>query len=393
MEETSLYVHIPFCRHRCSYCDFNTYAGMEALIDDYVQALCSEAAALAESAGERIRTRTVFFGGGTPSLLSLRQIQTILTTLREQLEIVPGAEITLEANPGTVNAEFLAGLKKLGVNRLSMGVQSAQSSELRLLEREHDFGDVIQGMQWARQAGFENVSIDLIFGLPYQNLEAWQRNLEPALGLEPDHISLYALSLEHGTPLKQWVGRGLLPEPDADLAADMYEWTMDVLRDHGFVQYEISNWARKNGSGIKACRHNLQYWRNEAYIGLGAGAHGFIGGYRTENVLAPRAYTQRFLSATKKAFPRTPATVTARPVGRHQEMRETMMMGLRLVEEGVSRRYFAERFGVEPEDMFGEEIALLAGRGLLEWAGDERERLRLTPGARFIGNQVFRQFV
>ncbi len=385
----SLYLHIPFCRHRCAYCDFNTYAGLETLIPDYVTALQRELRFLGEQA-DYPAVGTVFLGGGTPSLLPLTALDSLFRTLRASFALLSEAEITLEANPGTVDFPYLRGLRALGVNRLSFGVQSANPGELRLLERIHDYPQAIQAVTWARQAGFDNLNLDLIFGLPYQRLEDWQRSLELALGLSPEHLALYALTLEHGTPMQHWVARGLLPAPDPDLAAEMYEWAAERLSQAGYVQYEISNWARRESY---ACRHNLTYWRSAPYLGLGAGAHGYVPGLRTVVVRAPQAYIRRMeaFAGVSLAFPRTPATIEAHPLTVQEEMGEYMMMGLRLTQEGVLADAFQQRFGVPLETVYGEQIAHLTALGLLEWTSNQA--LRLTPGAYLLGNQVFMAFV
>jgi oxygen-independent coproporphyrinogen-3 oxidase len=413
MTAYSIYLHIPFCRHRCAYCDFNTYAGLEGLILEYTRALCREIEYSAQASGERLMVQTVFFGGGTPSLLPAGELETILECLDRSFSLSSDLELTLEANPGTVDLQYLRELRRLGVNRLSLGMQSAQPGELRLLEREHDFGDVIQAVSWARQAGFENLNLDLIFGLPYQSLVSWQQNLELALGLEPEHLSLYALTLEHGTPMQHWVSRGLLDEPDPDLAAEMYERASDTLESKGYAQYEISNWARREGNGkVSSCRHNLQYWRCLPYLGFGAGAHGYAAGLRVANVLSPGMYVSRFppiqddppeekadLAARMtigssfvnlSTFPRTPATAQATEIDRAAEMGEVMMMGLRLTEEGVSRAGFEERFGSGLEAVYPKQIERLVKLSLLEWKGDS---LRLTKRGRLLGNQVFVEFI
>ncbi len=244
----SIYLHIPFCVHRCGYCDFNTYAGLQNLIPSYVEALCSEARIIHQALGQRLDVQTVFFGGGTPSLLPLHAIERILDTLAQCFSLLPDSEISLEANPGTVSLEYLQGLFASGVNRLSLGMQTANPSELQLLERQHDYLDVIHAVTWARKAGFSNLNLDLIFGLPGQDLPSWQRNLALALQLNPEHLALYALTVEHGTPLGTWTRRGLLSEPDADLAAGMYETASETLDLNGYTQYEISNWARHHFS-------------------------------------------------------------------------------------------------------------------------------------------------
>ena len=254
-------------------------------------------------------------------------------------------------------------------------------------------------MSWARRAGFDNLNLDLIFGLPYQPLQSWQRSMELALGLHPEHVSLYALTLEHGTPLGHWAARGLLSEPDPDIAAEMYEWAMERLEHSGYEQYEISNWALIRDGQLLACRHNLQYWRNLPYLGLGAGAHGYAGGARTVNVLAPAAYIERLLAASEPGpeqgalFPTTPATQSVQRIERQAEIGETMMTGLRLVQEGVSNRNFKQRFGQALQDVFPAQIERLVRLGLLEWGGDDYDRLRLTRPGRLLGNQVFVEFI
>lgn len=392
--EFSIYLHVPFCRHRCSYCDFNTYAGISGLIPAYIQAICLEIQLLGESAGMRLPVRTVYFGGGTPSLVPLPDLDKVLATLHENFDLLTGAEISLETNPGTVNQAYFQGLKSVGVNRLSLGMQSAVPAELRLLEREHDFPQVVQAVDWARRAGFDNLNLDLIFGIPNQTHLTWQETLSNALTLQPDHFSLYALSLEQGTPMHSQIERKLLPAPDPDLAADLYEYSADQLDRAGYLQYEISNWARQALDGrTKTCQHNLQYWRNLPYLGLGAGAHGYAGGIRTSNVPAPTLYIERLLAGQVQAFPLTPAIEESIQVERSAEIAETMMMGLRLVQEGVSNRIFQERFGEDLRRIFGVKIGRLCALGLLEWAGRDADILRLTPRGRLLGNQVFVEFI
>ncbi len=394
MEDHSLYLHIPFCRHRCAYCDFNTYAGQDSLIPAYVDALCQEIELVSQAAGERIPVHTVFFGGGTPSLLPDPSFDQILSAIRACFDLHPDAEITLEANPGTVSLPYLRALRRMGFNRISFGVQSAHPEDLRLLERQHNYLDVIQAVTWARRAGFDNLSLDLIFGVPFQTLERWQQTVELVLGLRPDHLSLYALTVEHGTPFQHWAARGLVPLPDDDLAADMYEWAGERLARAGFDQYEISNWASRAPDGVlRACRHNLQYWRGLPYIGFGAGAHGYVAGTRTANVLAIRAYIERCRSGQPREFPLGPALASAEKIDPFTAMQERMMVGLRLTDEGVSAADFERRFGQTLEQVFPAEIQRLAAVGLLEWAGGDTRCLRLTPRGRLLGNRVFMQFV
>src|SRR5215207_10312909 len=304
----SLYFHIPFCTHRCAYCDFNTYAGQEELIPGYVEALLREIEFVGQQttqlANKATTVHTIFFGGGTPSLLSPRQFETIFKAIRTNFVRTDDAEITIEANPGTVSYENLLELRKIGINRISYGVQSANAEELRMLERAHDFFDVIEAVTSARKAGFENLNLDLIYGLPEQTLQTWQTTVKRILDLHPEHISAYALTLEHGTPFGRWSSKGLLPLPDPDLAAEMYEWASETFEANGYIQYEISNWAKPGHE----CRHNLQYWRGRPYLAFGAGAHGYANGYRYSNVLRIKTYIERLANPpiTSYQFPITP---------------------------------------------------------------------------------------
>jgi oxygen-independent coproporphyrinogen-3 oxidase len=240
--DTSIYLHLPFCVHRCAYCDFNTYAGQESLLPAYVDALLREINYIAATRPSGYQTiGTIFFGGGTPSLLSGSQLASVMDALRAAFTFIPNLEASLEANPGTTSLEFLHQIRAAGLNRLSFGVQSANPDELHLLERAHDFFDVIQSVKWARQAGFNNLNLDLIYGLPEQTLDRWQNTVKRIIDLHPEHVSAYALTLEYGTPFGRWSSKGLLPTPSPDLAADMYEWAGEYLEENGYVQYEISN--------------------------------------------------------------------------------------------------------------------------------------------------------
>lgn len=394
MDPISIYLHIPFCQHRCGYCDFNTYAGIQELIPAYVDALIEEIKVFTRNSPEKKKAHTIFFGGGTPSLLTSFQIERILNTLNKEFAITKNVEISLEANPGTVNQEYLMELYSLGVNRLSMGVQSTIAHELKLLERNHGYRDAVNAVEFARKAHFDNISLDLIFGLPNQKLSDWKKNLINAFDLGPDHISLYALTIEQGTPLKKQIDKGMFPYPNDDQAADMYEWTMDFLAEKGFSHYEISNWAKSNtlGKSFQA-KHNLQYWKNYPYIGFGAGAHSFMGGHRFSNILFPAKYIQKMKEKDMVKFPIAPTSIDVQEISKEIEMQETMMMGLRLLQQGVSSSEFFIRFGVELEKVFKTEIEGLIKNGLLRWQGDVNENLILTRRGRLLGNQVFMNFV
>jgi oxygen-independent coproporphyrinogen-3 oxidase len=409
----SLYIHIPFCTHRCAYCDFNTYAGQEGSIPAYVDALCREIEYLGARAVESpLQIHTVFFGGGTPSLLSAKQFESILQSIRANFALAEETEITIEANPGTVSYTGLLDLRKLSINRISFGVQSANTEELRMLERTHSFLDVIEAVSSARKAGFDNLNLDLIYGLPEQTLETWQTTVRRILDLHPEHISAYALTIEHGTPFGRWMARGLLSLPDPDLAAEMYDWASEVFKDDGYSQYEISNWAKDTAPGgatrgrdassrpTYACRHNLQYWRGLPYLAIGAGAHGYANGYRYSNVLRIKTYIERLTEyeSTNHSFPLTPTTVNHHTQTQQDDMSEFMMTRLRLIQEGVSEQDFRMRFGQSMCDVYGKEIDELLDVGLVEWYsagenGSSDRGLRITQPGRLLGNQVFMRFV
>ncbi len=399
MTFTSLYIHIPFCLHRCGYCDFNTYAGVQGLIPKYTRAVCTELEYLSHSAPERINIHTTYFGGGTPSLLPAEMVGEILQRANKVFNLSPAPEVTMEANPGTLSADYLRQVAELGVNRVSLGMQSALQAELTLLDRQHTFQDVVQAVKWAGQAGINNLNLDLIFGLPRQNLGDWLASLEAALDLQPQHLSLYALTLEHGTPLQHAITRGSLPEPDPDLAADMYEAARDRLRAAGFAHYEISNWARAADNGeLFACQHNQQYWRTMPYLGVGAGAHGFLHNNRTVNVATPSDYINRLEHAAEASyppakFPSTPATIEMHHISQETEIGEMMMMGLRLVEEGVNNVDFARRYGMPLQAKFTPQIEQLVDSGLIEWVEEQEQRLRLTTKGQLLGNRVFAEFI
>lgn len=399
--ETSIYIHIPFCKHRCAYCDFNTYAGHEGLIPAYVEALVREIEYVGERQPEPLTVHTVFFGGGTPSLLSPPQFDSILRTLRSAFTWTANAEVSIEANPGTTSFAALTALRGIGINRISFGVQSSNTEELRMLERIHDFFTVIQAVKDARKAGFDNLNLDLIYGLPQQTLDSWITTLARVADLAPEHISAYALTLEHGTPFGRWASRGLLPIPDADLAAEMYEHAGHFLAERGYLHYEISNWAKRNPESKDQnvtlfCRHNLQYWRSLPYLAFGAGAHGYAHGYRYSNALRIKTYIDRLAesSAAHLPFPLSPAAVNKHRQTEQDDISDYMINNLRLLEDGVSESDFHTRFGRGLEEVFPKEIRELIGHGLLEkTTSDSSEVFRLTERGRLLGNQVFMRFV
>ena len=380
----SLYLHIPFCTAKCGYCDFNSYEGLDHLVPDYTPALVRELGLWAPAA-RQFEVRTIFFGGGTPSLSSLDDMRTLAGAIRERYAVAPDAEWTLEANPTDLSRDHLAGLREIGFNRLSIGIQSLHDDELELLDRQHSGARALDALRDARAAGFENVNADLIFGLIEQPLSRWQETLDGVLALRPEHLSCYALTIEPGTHLYYRVQKGQLPEPDPDVVADQYEWTRERLARAGYEQYEISNWARP---GL-ACRHNLVYWRAQPYLGIGAGAHSFFAGQRLANVDSPSRYVELVNASHEEreregggalqqiAGGETPDAATLRA--------DALILGLRLL-EGVSAAEFAARFGMSLREAFGEAIERHAAIGLLEWDG---ERLRLSERGLLLANEVF----
>jgi oxygen-independent coproporphyrinogen-3 oxidase len=399
-----LYVHIPFCSAKCGYCDFNSYAGQESLIPAYTQALLQEAE-MWSATRPGWRVETVFFGGGTPSLMPLPEMERLLEGLRRRFRPPPRAEVTLEANPGTVDERYLSRLRALGVSRLSLGVQSFRDDELAFLDRIHSAEAAREAYRAARSAGFDNVSLDLIFGLPGQTVDRWLESLEQAIALGPEHLSIYALTVADGTPLARDVAGGRTPAPDQDLQAELYERTAERLEPAGYEQYEISNWARPG----RRCRHNLTYWHNDLWLGLGAGAHSHLPGnwelgtgkrgtgtgnrcYRLATAAAPERYVD-LVNETWKQWSQEGALpleamrqVTFREESDPSlELSDTLVLGLRL-SEGVSVGELRRRFGQAALERHAAAFEEAASQGLLEPVDG---RLRLTARGRLLANEVF----
>ncbi|GIV89948.1 MAG: coproporphyrinogen III oxidase [Chloroflexus sp.] len=390
-----LYIHIPFCHRRCSYCDFNTYANVEHRIAAYVDALCAELAMLRESlpplpkspAAAALRP-SIFFGGGTPSMLTPAQIERILTAAAALVPLET-AEISLEANPGTVlGRDYLRDIRSLGVNRLSMGVQSLHDPTLRILGRIHTAAEARASYLDARTVGFESINLDFIFGLPGQDLADWQATLTEVIAWDVDHLALYSLILEENTPLYAQVTAGRVQIPDDDLTAVMYELAMDLLDKAGYRHYEISNWVRPQPDDRPdapprlACHHNLAYWFNSDYLAAGAGAHGHLFPQRYVNIRSIDGYIAAVQAGHRpiaETIPLTPADLAA----------ETMMMGLRL-DIGVSFEHFAARVGDDLTEHYGTTLHELMQHGLI--AMDDR-RVWLTERGRMVGNHVFAHFL
>jgi len=379
----SLYVHIPFCTAKCGYCDFNSYAGQDHLVPSYSEGLIHEAQLWQKTVAGR-GVRTMFFGGGTPSLMPVEELRAIMDGLHDAFDIAPEAEITLEANPNSLDEEYLRTIRDVGINRLSIGVQSFHDDELKALDREHSATDATNAYRAARAAGFDNVSLDLIFGLPEQEMSSWQESVEEALALEPDHISLYALTVEQGTPLARDVARGRTPSPDPDAQADQYEWTQERLAEAGYEHYEISNWAKPG----HRCEHNLTYWRCQEYLGLGAGAHSYLDGVRFAVATLPNRYLELVNESWEGMLAgggEMRQVVSGETITPELAMADTLILGMRL-NEGISLSAFRARFGVDALEHFAEHLEMPFAERLVEHADDH---LRLTKRGRLLANEVF----
>lgn len=345
MEHLGIYVHIPFCVRKCAYCDFASYAGREEDMPSYVEALCEEIRARAGETG-RLQADTVFFGGGTPSLLPETLLEKIVNTIRACFDLTETCEFTVESNPGTLSPALAQAMVRLGVNRLSMGMQCAQSHLLQRLNRIHSMEDVKSAVRIAREAGIRQLNLDLMLGLPGQTQQDMQETLREALELSPDHLSCYALIVEEGTPLKRQIDSGALSLPGDEADRAMYEICRQTLREKGYAQYEISNFAREG----KRCRHNVHCWQYQPYLGFGCAAHSFYGGQRRANPSSLDAYLRGEEAQIES-------------IAAEDAMFEYMMLGLRLT-DGVEERAFAQRFGMELWQIYGKQLEkpLLDGR-------------------------------
>lgn len=376
LSDWGIYVHIPFCRSRCTYCDFNTVTGMgEADHAQYMEALAAQWATEVLPAGRLV---SVYFGGGTPSLVAPERLAPLLARLSERAGPLDGVEITLEANPGTVTPRRLEAYRRLGVNRLSVGVQALQDRHLLALNRAHSVEDVSRVVSWARAAGFVNVSLDAIYGLADQTDAEWRETVEGLIAMNPEHVSLYRLQVEEGTPLQIQVKRGAVRLPEEDRVADMADEAERRLVQAGYEAYEISNYAR----GGRYSRHNRLYWELNPYIGLGAGAHAFDGTRRWWNVRSVRKYMQQASAGLE-------VTAGCELLTEDMAMREYLWLGLR-ERAGVSRTRFSARFGEPPDRRFGDVLRRLHDLGMIEEAP---ERIRLTPRGWEVANQVFMHLV
>ena len=394
MNSLALYLHIPFCGQRCHYCDFNTFSGQDRRQADYVAALSNEirlwGRTIDQSTLAQAPTKTIFFGGGTPSRLSPEEIGTLLDACRKSFRVQPDAEITMEANPNDGTVERLSGYRAAGVNRLSFGVQVMDDALLPILGRDHAVADVYSSIDSARTVGFDNLNVDLIYGLPGQTLEGWRLTLQEALKLDVEHISTYGLTIEPNTRFGHDAAAGRISAVDPDLAADMVETADALVPESGYERYEIANFSKPG----RECRHNLTYWRNEPFLGLGAGAHSSTVVSRFGDVRALGSFIR---NATRWHGPSFTDLIPTKdgliewvdPLSEATMRGETMMLGLRL-REGVNRQDYAARRGIDPVELWKHECDELTGWGLLDISNDT---VRLTDRGRMMGDDVFVRFV
>ena len=383
MKELELYVHIPFCVQKCAYCDFLSASAEPSKRQDYVDALIREIRGYRQ-AYAAYHVRTIFVGGGTPSVLTPEQIRAVFCALRESFCVDQEAEVTLEVNPGTGTREKIQAWKEAGINRLSIGLQSVRDTELRMLGRIHTYRQFLEIWDEVRSAGFRNVNVDLISGIPGQTIKSWGQTLETVTNLQPEHLSAYSLMLEKGTPFHEKYGEGKqIPEgeptlPDEETDRLIYEETERILRAYGYTRYEISNYAKEGYQ----CRHNVGYWKRKDYLGIGLGASSLIGNRRFCHVSDLREYQKRVKNRRDLCEETTLLSVK-------DEMEEFMFLGLRMT-EGIKKPDFYRAFGRTIEQIYGEVLARMERYGLLE-IGDRE--VRLTDRGRDISNAVFAEFL
>jgi len=373
-----LYLHLPYCISKCPYCDFNSYQLKEDnQISSYIPALYQEIAVYSQKL-KKSNIKTIYLGGGTPTILSGIQICNILKFCKDKFRVDKNAEITIEANPGTLNGEKIKLLTESGINRLSLGAQSFNNTFLKKLGRIHNTQEIIDSYYLARDAGFKNINIDIMFALPDQTTEDLQITLKKAVSLKPDHLSLYNLTIKPGTEYYKEYKRGNLKLPTEDEEFNMYNWAINFLEESGFKHYEIANFARPQ----KRSMHNLIYWQNKPYLGIGAGAYSFIRGYRYMNYENPAIYIKETMSG------KLPID-NGEKLSLRKRMIETIILGLR-TKDGVIYKKFKTRFGINLNDIFSKQINKLVNLRLLR---KDNYKIKLTNKGIFLANTVFREFV
>lgn len=388
MKAFGIYVHIPFCRQKCFYCDFPSFAGRERMIGPYLEALEQEVGQVRQRLSDRgeavfgsdgkLAPRTLYIGGGTPTVLETVALPDVLYLLQKHIDVEGIEEFTIEANPGTVDGEKLRLLRSLGINRLSLGVQSFDDGCLKAMGRIHSGREAVEAVAEAQDAGFGNISVDLMYGLPGQDMEILQESVETALSLGVQHISIYGLQLEEGTVFDKMQQQGRLHLPPEELTEKMYDYITAVLPEYGYQRYEISNFAL---TGYES-RHNLSYWQDVPYLGFGSGAHSYWGDCRYQNPARIEVYMEEIFQG--RAMCHVEERVTEKA-----HMEEFCFLALRTA-EGISRRRFADVFGRDVEDVYGEIVRSLREEGLLL---ENKERIYLSPLGMKYGNRVFAEFL
>jgi len=387
-----IYIHIPFCKSKCYYCDFSSYSGKDSLAGPYFDSLFSEIEGKAEELGERT-VRSVFIGGGTPSYVNPEYIIRTMEICSKYFRLDSNAEVSIESNPGTLTYEKLKAYKEAGINRLSIGLQAWQDHLLSELGRIHSKEQYVENIEAAYKAGFRNINTDLIFGLPNQSLEDWAETLEMVTSVGKDlglvHLSCYSLQIEEGTVFGDRLQRGTLKPADDKLDRKMYSYAIKALKEKGFHHYEISNFAKPGYE----CRHNMIYWKALEYAGFGAGAHSYLNGFRSSNPEKIEEYIEAVNGGKLSGWGES------QYIDKRESMSEFMILGLRLV-DGVSSREFEERFSQSLQSVFGETIEHLYGEGLLEMMpekngkdGSADEIIKLTRLGLDLGNKVFAEFL
>ena len=373
-KELELYIHIPFCAKKCDYCDFLSFAAPETIYRTYTEKLMEEICYQSVSYKEYVVV-SIFIGGGTPSVLPYGYLETVMNVVRENYDVSPEAEITVEVNPGTVTADKLVSYQRGGINRISLGLQSTVNTELQALGRIHSFEDFLRSYQLVRQAGFQNINVDLMSAIPGQTLESWKNTLRKVVMLRPEHISAYSLIVEEGTPFYDRYGEDGtgLPEEEAD--REMYHFTKSYLAEKGYERYEISNYAKPG----YACRHNIGYWTGRAYLGVGLGASSYIEDIRFHNAEDLKDYLA--LDMMQKRY----GDVVDEQLNEQDKMEEFMILGLRLT-RGVSGSEFIEKFGQNMWNIYSQVLPELLKEGLLEM---DAPYIKLTEFGLDVSNQVF----
>ena len=382
----SLYVHIPFCVQKCLYCDFLSAPAGDSVKEEYVQLLCQEITNWGEQLREEYHLQTIFLGGGTPSCLSPRQLLLLGETIQTAFETENGLEYTTEANPGTVTKEHAAAFRQMGINRVSLGLQSAQDTELQRLGRIHDYRQFLETYERLRESGIENINIDLMADIPGQTLASYQDTLTKVVALQPEHISAYSLIIEEGTPFYEMEQKGCLESADEDTDREMYTFTGEYLAQQGWNRYEISNYARPG----KQCRHNCTYWQGGEYLGTGLGASSYLSQYRFSNPVEMKAYRQYVTGMGGRnwkeyAFPE----ITL--LSKKMQMEEFCFLGLRM-QQGISRAEFEKRFGVSVNQVYSAVLPRLYEQGLLA-ESQFHDRIYLTNRGIDISNRVLAEFL